>query len=338
MNRYTIARHSLTSAVMLFLSLPLLLALAACSGSGAPYGYEFEEENPPVVPVLTVSPKTLENFKAAGETRTLSVNSNVEWEITDKTADASWLSVVKSGTTAVTVTVAANETTERRTAQFSVSTTGSDPIVCSYTVTQEGKELELTFTPQLLDIFEAEGGTQTLTVRGNVEWEITPATNDASWLTVVRDGSTIVVTVQANESTEQRDAHFTVTSVGDNPIVRSYTVTQKGKELPPTSLTLSADDVQLTVDGTAVDIQVTSNTTWQVLSGYESWLTVTTTATTITVSATPNDRYESRTTELTVQTDDEAVTRKVTVTQAPKPKVVPGEGDNDTPGYSRRSK
>lgn len=334
--QHTTLQHLLMFAASLLLVLLTAAVTTACSGNGAPYGYEIGED---ITPTLTVSPATLNAFKAAGETRTLSVSSNVEWTVTMQTADASWLSVVKTGTTAVTVTVAANETIAQRTAQFTVCTTVGTPIEKTYTVTQEGKAIEFTVTPETLNVFEADGGTQTLTVKSNVEWQVTMLTTDASWLNVTTDGNIINVNVAANETTEERTAQFTVSTTGDNPIVRSYTVTQKGKEIPPTTLTLSTNSVNITQEGTAADpIQVTANAPWSVLPGYDDWLTVTVTETTITLTATPNDLYEQRTTELIVRTNDEAAEQKVTVTQAAKPKVVPGEDDNNTPGYSRRSK
>lgn len=327
-------QHLLTLAASLLLIILTAAVTTACSGNGAPYGYEIEED---ITPTLTVSPATLNAFKAAGETRTLTVSSNVEWTVTMQTADASWLSVVKTGTTAVTVTVAANETIAQRTAQFTVSTTVGTPIEKTYTVTQEGKAIELTVTPETLNVFEADGGTQTLTVKSNVEWQVTMLTTDASWLNVTTDGNIINVNVAANETTEERTAQFTVSTTGDNPKVRSFTVTQKGKEIPPTTMTLSTNSVNITQEGTAVEIQVTANAPWSVLPGYDDWLTVSVTETTIILSATPNDLYEQRTTELTVRTNDEAVEQKVTITQDAKPKVVPGEDDNNTPGYSRKS-
>lgn len=334
--QHTTLQHLLTFAASLLLIILTAAVTAACSGNGAPYGYEIGED---ITPTLTVSPATLNAFKAAGETRTLTVSSNVEWTVTMQTADASWLSVVKTGTTAVTVTVAANETIAQRTAQFTVSTTVGTPIEKTYTVTQEGKAIEFTVTPETLNVFEADGGTQTLTIKSDVEWQVTVQTADASWLNVTTDGNIINVNVAANETTEERTAQFTVSTTGDNPIVCSYTVTQKGKEIPPTTLTLDKNDVQIAYEGTAADpIQVTANAPWSVLPGYADWLTVTVTETTITLTATPNDLYEQRTTELIVRTNDEAAEQKVTVTQAAKPKVVPGEDDNNTPGYSRRSK
>ena len=334
--QHTTLQHLLMFAASLLLVLLTAAVTTACSGNGAPYGYEIGED---ITPTLTVSPATLNAFKAAGETRTLSVSSNVEWTVTMQTPDASWLSVVKTGTTAVTVTVAANETIAQRTAQFTVSTTVGTPIEKTYTVTQEGKAIEFTVTPETLNVFEADGGTQTLTVKSDVEWQVTVQTADASWLTVETDGNKINVNVAANEATEQRTAQFTVITIGDNPKTQSYTVTQKGKEIPPTTMELSTKDVQIAYEGTAADpIQVTANAPWSVLPGYDDWLTVTVTETTITLTATPNDLYEPRITELTVQTDDKEKTETVTVTQAAKPKVVPGEDDNNTPGYSRRSK
>lgn len=196
---------------------------------------------------------------------------------------------------------------------------------------------KLNVDPPTLADYEAEGGTQVLTVECNVEWEV-QRTGNESWLTIGTDGSKISVIVAANETTEQRTAKFTVKTVGDNPKEQPYTVTQKGKEIPPTTLTLSTQDVQIAYEGTAVEIQVTANAPWSVLPGYDDWLTITVTETTITLTATPNDLYEPRITELTVQTDDKEKTETVTVTQAAKPKVVPGEDDNNTPGYSRRSK
>lgn len=196
---------------------------------------------------------------------------------------------------------------------------------------------ELNVDPSTLAVYEAEGGTKTLTVDCNVEWEVQRNDNEP-WLTVEKNGNSISVIVAANETTEQRMAQFTVKTVGDNPKEQPYTVIQKGKEIPPTTMELSTKDVQIAYEGTAVEIQVTANASWSVLPGYDDWLTVTVTETTITLTATPNDLYEPRITELTVQTDDKERTETVTVTQAAKPKVVPGEDDNNTPGYSRRSK
>ena len=100
---------------------------------------------------------------------------------------------------------------------------GTMPSTCIYTISipmyDKPATLDLSFqleegvqfilSPEQLQTFEAEGGTQTITVTTN-QPKITGGIADKTWLSAKLNGNVITVTAQPNTSTTERQTLFTI--------------------------------------------------------------------------------------------------------------------------------
>jgi hypothetical protein len=95
------------------------------------------------------------------------------------------------------------------------------------------EDVQFILSPEQLQTFEAEGGTQTITVTTN-QPKITGGIADKTWLSAKLNGNVITVTAQPNTSTTERQTLFTirVRDAKDNIMdEKTITVRQKGKSV-----------------------------------------------------------------------------------------------------------
>ncbi|MCD8206964.1 MAG: BACON domain-containing protein, partial [Bacteroidales bacterium] len=161
------------------------------------------------------------NAPAVGELTTeIAVEATADWEITNT---AEWLTAEKTDT-GVKFTASENEETEERTAEIVLTCTdGISTDSETITVTQDAKAY---ITVGLESVyFGADEGSQSVDVDSNFDWI---SSTDETWLTVTGSGSTLTVSVSANESGADREGTVTVTASdgAENKAEATFTVTQ----------------------------------------------------------------------------------------------------------------
>lgn len=209
----------------------LLLLLAACSDSDT----EPEEPTPPepVTAEITLDADTesLQSVEASGGSVTVNLTATAEWTATVEDASTNpWLSVSpasgKAGKTTATLTIAANESPEERSASV-LFVCGEDEE--TLTVTQQQGDV-LAVSQEVYELTAAES-TIDVTVQANVPYTTKIA---ADWITAVPSRSlteeTLSFQVAANEDTESREGTITFTSE-DGSLTRTVTVKQAGEDL-----------------------------------------------------------------------------------------------------------
>ena len=261
-------------------------------------------------PYLDIAP-TSKNVAAAGETFTVNVSTNQG--TATGTSSASWVTV--NGTS---VTVAANPTTEARTATV---TFAAGSLSKTLTINQEAKP----DTPVDDNVLEnggqstftvaAAGGDIEVIVRSNVEYK---STINCDWIsstkaTTVREDK-LTFHVAANEGAART---ATIDFTYEGLMTVTVTVNQEAY-VPPTEdpvLEINPSDVQVAVVGGEVNVAVTANFEYTAECD-EDWVTVTTEGDHCIITVTENPNTSPRTTM--VQFSSEGLMEFLTIVQAAK--------------------
>ena len=181
-----------------------------------------------IEPYLTVSPVAF-TFGRGGGSRTLTVSSNVGYNC-DISAD--WVTLagqVASGVATYTVTAAANPTFEARNATITISSdlAGTKTVI----ITQKGLTPSLTVSPGSLS-FPGIGGSMQIAVTSNVNYTVSPASEQ--WLTISGTPTSgtafFMVSAEPNTTFDARSA--TITFTGEMVGSRSVSISQQGKSYP----------------------------------------------------------------------------------------------------------
>jgi hypothetical protein len=147
---------------------------------------------------LGIAPSTLD-FRAGGETKSVTITSNVNWTAN---RGAAWITVTPasgSNNGAISITTETNTTTKQWTRTVTIA--GGD-MIQTVSITQAAYNIHpanmLTVSPATLD-FTASSETKSVTITSNVSWA---AEKNAAWITIdLSSGSnngTISVTATAN--------------------------------------------------------------------------------------------------------------------------------------------
>ena len=261
-------------------------------------------------PFLTVIPSdTLVSYNSGSIT--LTINSNINWSVSD---NVSWLNenpASGSDTGTVTVTINQNLSTSQRSGTITVSGGG---ITIKLVIIQIASPPFLTVSPS--DTSVSYNSTSiTFAVNSNISWIVS---DTSSWLTenpVNGAGNGIItVNVAQNLSINQRVGTITI-SGGD--ITRIITITQLAS---PPFLTVSPSDTSVSNNSGSITVTVNSNISWSV-SDTSSWLTENhvngTGNGTITVNVAQNLSINQRVGTITISGGD--ITRTITITQLASP-------------------
>ena len=180
-----------------------------------------------VHPYLSLN-KDMIIFESGIGTQTLEVTANNEWSAV---VDSDWVSLSPSfgqGTdqaAPVKINVTKNNTYEERTA---VVTFTSEYLVKTVTILQQPKTY-LDISRYLVDL-SYDGGSATVDVRSNYEWE---AWADVEWISVSPsygegDGNTLSVTITASHN-DSKDARSGLVIFSAGSITRVVSVSQRGR-------------------------------------------------------------------------------------------------------------
>ena len=251
---------------------------------------------------LSVNPTTI-SF-AANETTTKTVAVTTDANSWDATSEETWIAIEKQGST-LRLTPTANTQTTERTATVTV-TAATAPAV-TVTITQAGANT-LTVSTDLIAFEANETGTKTVTVTTNAAtWD---ATTTAEWLTIEKQGNTLMVTTTENTVTSGRSAIVTITAGTATPV--AIAVTQGEAivlSINPVSFAFAANEI------TTQTATITTNAaSWDAFTE-ETWLTIEKQGTTLQLTPSANTSTLERSANITVTagTADPVI---VTVSQA----------------------
>ena len=251
-------------------------------------------------------------FKAAGETLSISINSNTNWKFKNC---PSWIQLSQSsgkGNVDVTITANDNPSTNQRSGEIIITQDGMD-IGATLTITQKGKTLDV--SPQSLS-FGDTPSSSSINISADDSWEIK---NDNNWISITpssgKGNATITVSVTDNELEESRQGTISV-SMLDKTIYVSISQTAR-----VFSVDIDKADLIFPASGGDISFNITSNTNWT-LSDYPSWLTLSKTSgkgnQEIKATASENPNVTERTGSITLGIDGKDENKTINVTQQGK--------------------
>ena len=261
----------------------------------------------------------------------LPVYSNAT-SVVPRSSNASWLTVAlsvdASGNKDVKITIAKNETGETRTGYVTLTAKFADG-------TTEEKVITVVQTPEgssasvpdyiylaLSDVtLPMAGGEKSIEVFASPGTDYT-VSSSAAWLTATK--GSVKLNAQPNTTGVDRTATVTVVATFPNGETETKTmsVTQKGTDDGTVANFLNLmDAITLGAAETDKEYPVNTNATSLEVSGYDTWLTVTTSGTTLKFSPAENTSTDARTTTVTVKAnfgDGENQTKDIEVNQLGK--------------------
>ncbi|MCP3691956.1 MAG: DUF5011 domain-containing protein, partial [Planctomycetaceae bacterium] len=200
------------------------------------------------------------------------------------------------------------------------SRSGANTVTKTHRITQGGAATTLSLSSPTGN-FEADGGTEDFAVSSSTNWSWI---GRPFWVTANEPArqsgnQSFSYTVAPNTTTSARTATLTFgTTSGENPVTRTYRITQGGAAA---TLALSTSRRDFAAAGGGSGLTVTSNTTWN-WSGKPSWVTANefprqTGNQTFTYSVEPNTTTSARSATLTFTTTsgDNPVTRTYKIKQ-----------------------
>ncbi len=276
------------------------LAIAAATVSFAACQQLYIETQPEVDVKMVTDVREAYSFSGTNpQPATFSISSTTPWEITGYES-ADWLSVkpassaLSSLSADVTITAAANDTYEDRSATLTLKGEGIDQ---TWTVQVTQSKKSKLYVQPVNETFASAESTLPFTIETNLAWEVRSAD---SWLTFDKtsgtgNGSveTILATAAENPGTE-RTTTVTVTAGNET---KTFDVVQLGGlklEILP------AETTEVSYAGGELLIDVDASMDWSVKANAE-WLAVEKVSDTqFKVSAPVNNKFAARTAVVTV--------------------------------------
>ena len=175
---------------------------------------------------LSLNPESLSYAAAETGDKTVQVITNADPEDWNVTTSAQWLKVVPNKEKfmfTVTVSDANTSVTAQRTASINVTAGTADPV--TLTVTQAvAPRNTLSLNPTSLTFAIDETGTKTVAITTDAGADKWNATTTAQWLTLVKEGLTLKVTIaELNYGTAPRVASISVTAGTANAVTLQVT-------------------------------------------------------------------------------------------------------------------
>ncbi|MDW3194623.1 MAG: BACON domain-containing carbohydrate-binding protein [Cytophagales bacterium] len=270
------------------------------------------------IPELNVSP-TFIQAASSGETRAISLNSNVSWTAA---SNVSWISIDPSSGTSgsqnILLNIAENSETTDRSAELTFIGGG---LTRKVILQQSAPELDI--SPSNIQV-SSSSGIQTLSLTSNIAWT---ASTNISWLSIdPSSGSSgyqnISLNISENIETTDRSAELTFIGGG---LSRKVTVQQSAFE---PELEVSPATIEASSSGGTETIVVSSNLSWTASTSV-SWISIDPSSGSsgdqnISLNISENSETTDRSAELTITGGD--LTQIVTIQQSafePELKVSP---------------
>lgn len=257
-----------------------------------------------------INPKeTSYGCEAAANSKTIGIDSNVEWEAT---CAEQWLTLTKGNSQ---LTIAATENLgASRSATILLKRSGTTTTVSTISVTQS--EANVTGSTETLN-FNVNGESRQVSITAGASW--TAYTSDPSWISVTpesgKDGSaTLTISVTANASSNTRSG-FVYVKIGDN--------TKLSIPVQQDNMSISSEGTLPVLDGEGTrtyPINVVSTSPW-IVTSKSDWLKVSPDkgeagTTSVSVSADKNPSIHARNGSLEFGIPQTSIKAKVDVEQA----------------------
>ena len=291
--------------------------MALLTFSSTASDYQFTKSisvSQPVAQVYITPSETSISFKAAGETKTLTINSNVEWSAK---SSESWLTVEKVNSTQLRIAAKENLANKTNTASIQLMRSGTTTTIFTIAATQT--EAGVTGSADEI-VFSVDGEMKTTSINAEASW--TAYSYNSSWISVTpASGSagskTLTITTTANNSSTARSGYVYV-RIGTTDKL-SIPISQEG-----ISYTTSKSSLTLKSTSETVSFTIESNTSsnWSVISKPE-WLEVKPASggkgsTTIVVTPKDNPNTTSRSGSIILGRDGFSGNQTITVKQEGK--------------------
>lgn len=275
--------------------------------SDFPYSPNVTVTQAKATPYINVLGKSFD-FIAAGETKTVSVLSNIVYDVN---SSQTWLqATVSADRKTLTLKCAPNTTTSTRTAYVSLSGMGVNTTTIS--VSQAGAGINLSQTTPISA--PAYGGKYNLQLESDVAW--TATCGSYSWINVSPSQgnagtSAVLLEVAPNATTSSRTG-YVYFKIGTTNVVE-LKVQQEG-----IYMNLSSSSVNFDADACTRDVSVNSNYEWKVLSKPE-WVNAPTESVlgdgTLTLGVEDNNSTSSRSGVVTIGIEGLSTNKDIEVVQ-----------------------
>lgn len=214
-------------------------------------------------PTFDVSPLSFPNIKPEGENVIVSINSNVNWQVSEQIPD--WLhQSLDSGSNNgnITFTVDPNYTTEVRTDSVKIFAVVGD-VEVSKTVTFTQQNIKLEITPELYPEIGESGETLDVSVKSNVNWQIVGSVADWLHPNVTSGAGNMILSfkVDANNTFVSRKATVVIAAtIGRGGIKREIVFVQKESE--PRLRLSKTDFIGVSKSGAMLSANLSTNMSW----------------------------------------------------------------------------
>jgi len=250
-------------------------------------------------------------FSSLGETKTLEIRSNTEWEVLQAPEWVTLSETSGSGPGMISVTVPENPRTSSRSGEIRLGKEGRD-ISCLVLVTQAARTLEI---GSYLIEFSHKGGNHTLPLVSDGSWS---SVKDSDWFVTNPESgngdSEITVTAEENPTGDERFGNISF-SVADK--TEKVTVHQQAKYF-----TVDSQALQFNSTPSSHIIDITGNDSWNIsVEGNPDWLKLSATsgegATAINLEVDDNPSVNRRSTMIIIESSH-LQTVRIPVTQNPR--------------------
>ena len=313
-------KNNITMKRFLF-CLMAALAFVGCTDDGPDDGGSTQPQPQTTITLTT----TALNFTTEGGSQNVTFTSSGEWTaqvLNDRAND--WCKLTPAsgaaGNGQITVTAAANATTDERSASIILK---SGTVQKTIKVTQKQKDA-LTVTASKFEV-AAEGGTVAIEVKANVDFSYSVDGASQSWIkyqtTRAMKTSTLVFDIAENDSRDKRQGTVTISSGALKEVVTIY---QEGAK--PT-IVISKSEYVIDSEGGSVAVEVKSNVDVSVeLPSDVEWLSESTTramsTNTYYFDVAENTGYDQRSATIVFTNKADNLTEEVTITQTQKDAIV----------------
>ncbi|MFR9511621.1 MAG: BACON domain-containing protein [Rikenellaceae bacterium] len=267
-----------------------------------------DDEIEVIIPMIELDSASEVEIGAEGGSQSITFTTNTDWsvELSDTKAASDWISISpmsgEAGLVSLTIAIEGNPTIDSRSAYVKIiADTVSDVIA----INQAEGDVTLSIESPERNVGK-EAGEFDLSITSNNRWNIEES---SEWLTFSKsEGSgddSVVVSYQANESVEPRQAEVIISS--DDKMVTLVIIQAAGDPY----ITLSSTSQSVDAAAGEVSIEIKSNVSWSV-SGASEWLTLSKSESSgddsLIISYLANESVEVRESTLTFTAEQEIVT------------------------------
>lgn len=222
-------------------------------------------------PAISIQPMEVQTVEAVGGSIRVDVLSNTSWSVSSGQTWAKPSVKNGDGNGMVTIEIEPNTSTEADMVEVVFIAGG---IHQTLIINRKGIVPTLQITPSDIQIVEASGGSVSVQVSSNWHWSVSSSKDWAKLAMKEGDGdANVAIAIEPAITSIEEDAIITFSS---GEVVKKMTIRRKGV---PHTLSISPTGyVSLPAVNSTFEIQVFSDTEWNVRSEDPTWMTVCTSA------------------------------------------------------------